>query len=92
MRAEEELIDCIVRVAVDPSVVTELVPETLVSLEALVATAIGTTITTCGVAVVVLSSCVVAVYEVVDAAVAVFCEVWVVVTPSMLSARAFDWR
>ena len=87
MRAEEALIDCIVDVAADPLVVAELISETLASLEALVAAAVRTTVTTCGVAVVALSFCGVAVCEVVDAAAAVCCDVSVVVMPSTLSAR-----
>ena len=53
----------------------------------LVADAVGTTVTTCGVAVIVLPSCVVAVWEVVDAVAAVCPALWVVVIPRMLSAR-----
>jgi hypothetical protein len=80
-------VDCAATVAVELLVASELVPEVLIRLEELVADAVGTTVTTCGVAVIVLRSCVVAVWEVVDAVAAVCSALWVVVTPMMLSAR-----
>jgi hypothetical protein len=59
----------------------------VIGLEELVAGAAGTTVTTCGVAVIVLPSCVVVVWEVVDAAAVVCSALWVVVIPRTLSAR-----
>lgn len=63
-----------------------VVVELLVGSE-LVADAVGTTVTTCGVALMALPSCVVAVWEVVDVVAAVCSALWVVVIPRMLSAR-----
>ena len=78
---------CAAIIAVELIVGSGLVSEALVGLEALVADAVGTTVTTCDVAVIILPSCVVAVWEVVDAAAAVCSALWVVVIPRMLSAR-----
>ena len=64
--------DFAVAVVVKLLVGSELVSEAVIGLEELVAGAAGTTVTTCGVAVIVLPSCVVVVWEVVDA-VAAFC-------------------
>jgi hypothetical protein len=80
-------VGCAATVAVELPLGSELVSEGLIGLEELVANAVGTTVTTCGVAVIVLPSCVVAVWEVVDAAAAVCSALWVVVIPRMLSAR-----
>lgn len=60
-----------------------VVVELLVGSE-LVADAVGTTVTTCGVALMALPSCVVAVVDVVAA---VCSALWVVVIPRMPSAR-----
>lgn len=79
--------DCAATVAVELLVGSELVSEVVIGLEELVAGAAGTTVTTCGVAVIVLPSCVVVVWEVVDAVAAVCSALWVVVIPKMLSAR-----
>lgn len=80
---EEEVADCVV----EPLVASEFVAEELVWLEEVVAEAVGTTVTTCGLAVDVLSFCVAGVCEVVGVAAAVCSVLWVVVIPRMLSAR-----
>ena len=79
--------DCAATVAVELLVGSELVSEAVIGLEELVAGTVGTTVTTCGVAVIVLESCVVVVWEVVDTVAAVCSALWVVVIPRMLSAR-----
>ena len=78
---------CTATVAVELVVGSELVSEPVIGLEELAAGAVGTTVTTCGVAVIVLPSCVVVVWDVVDAVAAVCSALWVAVIPRMLSAR-----
>lgn len=85
--AEDEAIDGTVSVAVETLMASELVSEALVCVEELVAAAVGTTVTTCVVAVGVLSSFVVVVCRVVDVRAAACAELCVVVIPRMLSAR-----
>jgi len=80
-------VDCTATVVVKLLVGSELVSEAVIGLEELVVGAVGTTVTTCGVAVIVPPSCVVVVWEVVDAVAAVSSALWVVVIPRMLSAR-----
>jgi hypothetical protein len=87
VNTEGEVVDCAATVAVELPVGSELVSDAVIGLEELVAGAVGTTVTTCGVAVIVLPSCVVVVWEVVDAVAAVCSALWVVVIPRMLSAR-----
>jgi hypothetical protein len=87
VNTEDEVVGCTATVAVELVVGSELVSEPVIGLEELAAGAVGTTVTTCGVAVIVLPSCVVVVWEVVDAVAAVCSALWVVVIPRMLSAR-----
>jgi hypothetical protein len=87
VNTEDEVVGCAATVAVELLVRSELVSEAVIGLEELVAGAVGTTVTICGVAVIVLESCVVVVWEVVDVVAAVCSALWVVVIPRMLSAR-----
>jgi hypothetical protein len=87
VNTEDEVVGCTATVAVELVVGSELVSEPVIGLEELAAGAVGTTVTTCGVAVIVLPSCVVVVWDVVDAVAAVCSALWVVVIPRMLSAR-----
>jgi hypothetical protein len=87
VNTEDEVVGCTATVAVELVVGSELVSEPVIGLEELAAGAVGTTVTTCGVAVIVLPSCVVVVWDVVDAVAAVCSALWVAVIPRMLSAR-----
>jgi hypothetical protein len=84
---EDEVVDDAVNVEVEPRMALDSLPEALLWLEEPVDAAVGTTVTTCGVAFIVLSFCVVAVWEVVDATTAVCSVLWVEVIPRILSAR-----
>jgi hypothetical protein len=75
---EEEVADW----AVEVLLASKSVPVALVWLELLVAVAVGTVVTTCGTAVVVVSACGVA-----DAAAVVWTVLWAVEIPNTLSAR-----